>query len=244
MFALALLPLFVWMTRRVGEQRRKIAAVRQESMADMSSLVQESLSVSGILLGKTMGRSTELAQRFERESERLAGLEVRSRMTGRWMMASIQMTFAIMPALVYLFAGLDDRARLGLDLDRHARRLHDAADPALLPVGSLLGSRSTCRARSRSSIGSSSTSTCRSTSPRASGRSTRPRGEVRSTTSGSATSEDAWALEDLTFAVPAGTKTGARGRDRRRQDHVGYLVSRLYDATEGTVGSTASTCAS
>ena len=74
-------------------------------MADISSLVQESLSVSGILLGKTMGRSGALAERFEGESARLADLEVRSRMTGRWMMASIQMTFAIMPALVYLFAG-------------------------------------------------------------------------------------------------------------------------------------------
>src|SRR5436190_8332845 len=98
LFALALLPLFVLMTRKVGAQRRAIATVRQESMADISSLVQESLSVSGILLGKTMGRSSELAQRFDYESERLAGLEIRSRMAGRWMMASIQMTFAIMPA--------------------------------------------------------------------------------------------------------------------------------------------------
>ena len=74
-------------------------------MADISSRVQESLSVSGILLGKTMGRTEELARRFETESGRLAELEVRSRMTGRWMMASIQTSFAVMPALVYLFAG-------------------------------------------------------------------------------------------------------------------------------------------
>jgi ATP-binding cassette subfamily B protein len=74
-------------------------------MADISSLVQESLSVSGILLGKTMGRSGELADRFQGESERLAELEVRQRMAGRWMMASIQMSFAIMPAAVYWLAG-------------------------------------------------------------------------------------------------------------------------------------------
>src|SRR5688572_19163765 len=55
LFSLALLPLFVWMTRRVGNARKQVAKVRQESMADISSLVQESLSVSGILLGKTMG---------------------------------------------------------------------------------------------------------------------------------------------------------------------------------------------
>ena len=106
LFSLALTPFFVLLARRVGNERRKIATSRQGAMADISSLVQESLSVSGILLGKTMGRSDELADRFERESERLADLEVRSRMAGRWMMASIQTSFAVMPALVYLFAGL------------------------------------------------------------------------------------------------------------------------------------------
>jgi ATP-binding cassette subfamily B protein len=104
--ALGLLPFFVWLTRRVGEERRRITAARQTRLADISSLVEESLSVSGVLLGKTMGRSDELAERFERESEDLADLEVRSRMAGRWRMASVQIAFAAMPALIYLFAGL------------------------------------------------------------------------------------------------------------------------------------------
>src|ERR1700720_3866842 len=67
-FSLALLPFFVWLTRRVGRERKRITTERQGRLADMSSLVEESLSVSGILLGKTMGRAPELAQRFERES--------------------------------------------------------------------------------------------------------------------------------------------------------------------------------
>ena len=71
----------------------------------MSTLVEESLSVSGILLGKTMGRSSELVDRFSSESSELADLEVRARMAGRWRMASVQMSFAIMPAAVYWFAG-------------------------------------------------------------------------------------------------------------------------------------------
>jgi ATP-binding cassette, subfamily B, bacterial len=104
--ALGLLPFFVWLTRRVGEERRRITAVRQDRLADMSSLVEESLSVSGILLGKTMGRAPELAERFDGESAALADLEVRSRMAGRWRMASVQISFAAMPALIYLVAGL------------------------------------------------------------------------------------------------------------------------------------------
>jgi ATP-binding cassette subfamily B protein len=74
LFAFALIPLFALLTRRVGQERRRIAKTTQESLADISSLVQESLSVSGILLGKTMGRTAELADRFESESLRLADL--------------------------------------------------------------------------------------------------------------------------------------------------------------------------
>ena len=105
LFSLILLPFFVWLTRRVGNERRRIQSVRQGRLADMSTLVEESLSVSGILLGKTMGRSGELVERFSSESSQLADLEVRARMAGRWRMASVQMSFAIMPAAVYWFAG-------------------------------------------------------------------------------------------------------------------------------------------
>jgi ATP-binding cassette subfamily B protein len=105
LFSLVLLPFFLWLTRKVGQERKRITTVRQGRLADMSTLVEESLSVSGILLGKTMGRGPELARRFGDESAELADIEVRSRMAGRWRMASVQMSFAIMPALVYWFAG-------------------------------------------------------------------------------------------------------------------------------------------
>ena len=104
-FSLILLPFFVWLTRRVGNERRRIQSVRQSRLADMSTLVEESLSVSGILLAKTMGRSRELVDRFRGESDELADLEVHARMAGRWRMATVQMSFAIMPAAVYWFAG-------------------------------------------------------------------------------------------------------------------------------------------
>ena len=103
--AFALLPVFVLMTRRIGRIRRELTRTQQGSLADISSLVEESLSVSGVLLAKTMGQSDELSRRFHRESSRLAVLELRQRMAGRWMMASIQATFAVMPALVYGIAG-------------------------------------------------------------------------------------------------------------------------------------------
>jgi ATP-binding cassette subfamily B protein len=138
-FALALLPLFVWLTKRVGEQRKKVTAERQASLADVSSIVQESLSVSGILLGKTMGRAGDLAERFQTESERLAGLEVRSRMTGRWMMAAIQTTFAVMPALVYLFAGWTISRGSGAITIGTLVAFTTLQTRLFFPIGSLLG---------------------------------------------------------------------------------------------------------
>src|SRR5436309_10480166 len=82
LFAFALIPLFVLLTRRVGDERRRIASSTQETLSDISSIVQESLSVSGIMLGKTMGRTGELADRFDAESRLRADLEVKQRMAG------------------------------------------------------------------------------------------------------------------------------------------------------------------
>ena len=103
--SLVFVPPSVWMTRRVGQIRRRITTEQQRQLANMSALVAESLSVSGIMLGKTMGRGADLAGRFTGESKDIADLEVRSRMAGRWMMATIQFTFAVQPALIYWLAG-------------------------------------------------------------------------------------------------------------------------------------------
>ncbi|MBM9437446.1 ABC transporter ATP-binding protein [Actinacidiphila bryophytorum] len=104
--SLLLLPLFVWIARRVGRERKKIATERQKQMASMSAIVTESLSVSGILLGRTMGRADSLTRDFSAESERLVDLEVRSNMQGRWRMAVIGIVMSAMPALLYWAAGL------------------------------------------------------------------------------------------------------------------------------------------
>ncbi|MEJ8633541.1 ABC transporter ATP-binding protein [Streptomyces sp. MS2.AVA.5] len=103
--SLLLLPLFVWISRRVGNERKRITTQRQKQMAVMAATVTESLSVSGILLGRTMGRADSLTRSFAEESERLVDLEVRSSMAGRWRMSTIGIVMAAMPALIYWAAG-------------------------------------------------------------------------------------------------------------------------------------------
>ena len=230
LFSLGLTPIFVLMARRVGNQRRKIATTRQGAMADISSLVQESLSVSGILLGKTMGRGGELADRFERESARLADLEVRSRMAGRWVMASIQTSFAVMPALVYLFAGLTPGAvtigtlvafttlqtrlfwpiqqllGVGVDIQTSMALFERVFEYLDLEVDLREGDRELHGVR----------------------------GDLRF--------DDVWfrydeepTLQGVDLSVPAGGKLALVGETGSGKTTVGYLAARLYDPERGTV---------
>jgi len=233
-FALILLPLFVWLTKRVGDQRKKVTAERQVSLADVSSIVQESLSISGILLGKTMGRSGDLAERFSDESLRLADLEVKSRMTGRWMMAAIQMTFAVMPALVYWFAGWSQSRGNAIDIGTLIA-FTTLQTRLFFPIGGLLGVQ--LEVQSSLALFDRIFEYLDQPIDIVEGTRTieRPRGDVTFDRVCFRYDEDAWTLEDISFTVPAGTKTALVGETGSGKTTCGYLVARLYDATQGTV---------
>ncbi len=238
--AFALMPFFIWMTRRVGAERRRITAIRQDRLADMSSLVEESLSVSGILLGKTMGRSPELAERFERESEELAGLEVRSRMAGRWRMATVQIAFAAMPALVYLFAGLtianggavisigtlvafttlqtrlffpiQSLLSVGIDVQSSLALFERVFEYLDLPVE--IEEREGAVILDRSTLG----------------------GDVAFRGVGFRYAEDGpWTLREINLEVPAGSTLAVVGETGSGKTTLAYLLARLYEVGEGTV---------
>jgi ATP-binding cassette subfamily B protein len=235
-FAFALIPVFVLLTRRVGNERRRIAKSTQETLADISSLVQESLSVSGILLGKTMGRTSELADRFDVESRLLADLEVRQRMAGRWMMAMIQTTFAVMPAAVYWFGGL-----------ALAHGSHAVSVPTLVafttlqtrlffPVGSMLG----VGLDVQTSLALFDRIFEYLDQPVDIVEADHPAedafaGAVAFTDVWFRYEDAAWTLQDVSFTVPAGTKTALVGETGSGKTTLGYLAARLYDVNQGSV---------
>jgi ATP-binding cassette, subfamily B, bacterial len=105
LISLGLLPLFLWITYKVGALRRTTSRETQQSLASLTAMMQETLSVSGILLVKTFGRERHAQDRFEQENQRLTDLEVRRQMIGRWFFMLIGTFFSVMPALVYLVAG-------------------------------------------------------------------------------------------------------------------------------------------
>lgn len=103
--SLLVLPPAIWGTRRVALVRRDITGAMQEGLAELHSQVEESLSVSGALLAKTVGSGPADNQRFAETSATLIDLEVRSQLAGRWRMATMGIVFAAIPALLYLAAG-------------------------------------------------------------------------------------------------------------------------------------------
>jgi ATP-binding cassette subfamily B protein len=235
-FAFALIPLFVLLTRRVGAERRKIATSTQETLADISSLVQESLSVSGILLGKTMGRSAELADRFEAESELLADLEVRQRMAGRWMMATIQTTFAVLPAAVYWFGGLALAHGSSAISVPTLVAFTTLQTRLFFPVGSLLG----VSLDVQTSLALFDRIFDYLDQPVDIDEQDEPReldsvGDVSFDHVWFRYGEDEWTLEDVSFTVPVGTKTALVGETGSGKTTLGYLAARLYDVGEGSV---------
>ena len=238
--ALGLLPFFVWLTRRVGQERRRITAVRQSQLANISPLIEESLSVSGMLLGKTYGRSEALATRFEAESADLADLEVRSRMAGRWRMASVQIAFAAMPALIYLVAGLSiagggaaitigtlvafttlqtrlffpiqSLLNVGVDVQSSLALFERVFDYLDMPIE--IAERDGALELDPAAI----------------------RGDVSFDSVGfSYGIEGEQILEDVDIEVPAGTTLAIVGETGSGKTTLAYLLARLYDVGRGTV---------
>jgi ATP-binding cassette subfamily B protein len=237
--SLAIVPLFVWLTRRVGKIRRKITSEQQKQLANLSALVDESLSVSGIMLGKTMGRGGDLADRFTGESRDIADLEVRSRMAGRWVMSTIQMTFAIQPAIVYLLAGQSFIGHITLGTVVAITTLQTRL---LFPIQSLLGVGADVEA-SMALFDRIFEYIDLPVDIVEAGNPVRLRpdevlGEVRFEGVWfryGANGDDDWTLRDINLVVAPGTRTAIVGETGAGKTTLGYLVARLYEPARGRV---------
>ncbi|MDT9684411.1 ABC transporter ATP-binding protein [Streptomyces sp. TRM76323] len=239
--SLLLLPVFVWISRRVGRERKAITTQRQKQMAAMAATVTESLSVSGVLLGRTMGRADSLTRSFAAESERLVDLEVRASMAGRWRMASVSIVMAAMPALLYWAAGL----------------ALQAGGPAI-SIGTLVAFVSLQQGLFRPAVSLLSTGVQIQTSlalfqrifeyldlpvditePERPVRLERIRGEVRFEDVDFRYDEEdeksGPTLDGIDIVVPAGSRLAVVGATGSGKSTLSYLVPRLYDVTGGRV---------
>jgi ATP-binding cassette subfamily B protein len=241
LFSLVFIPPSVYGTRRVGRIRRRITTEQQKRLADLSALVAESLSVSGIMLGKTMGRGQDLAQRFSGDSKGIADLEVRSRMAGRWMMATIQFIFSAQPVIIYWLAGQSFVGTIDIGTVVAFTTL---LTRLLFPINSLLGTQ----ADLESSLAlfdrifeylDLPVDIVEAETP-VTLRPAEVLGEVRFENvsfrygvEGSDTGD--WTLHNIDLVVPAGTRTAVVGETGAGKTTLGYLAARLYEPQEGRV---------
>ena len=257
--SLFMMPVFAWLTYRVGRRRRELAASTQRSLAEMSAITQETLSVSGVLLAKVFDRQPDEIARFRRENRRLADLQIRQEMVGRVFFSLVQAFFSVTPALVYLVAGL----------------VLAGGGPTRLTAGTLVAF-TTLQTRMFFPIGQLLQVSVEVQSslalfqrvfeyldlPReivdAPGARALPSREVRGAIrlrnvwfrydagpGGPAPETRAdgdgerpgrrWALEDLSLEIEPGQLAAIVGPSGAGKTTISYLVPRLYDVTEGTV---------
>ncbi|MFD8354705.1 ABC transporter ATP-binding protein [Streptomyces coelicoflavus] len=236
--SLVVLPGFVWVSRHVGDELRVLTRARQRQFADLSSNVQESLSVSGIMLGHTMGRSRSLSDAFAGQSRKLTDIEVRASTAGLWYQSTIWIVMAAMPAVIYWVAGLASSGgrmslsigalvafatlqqilfrpaqrllTIGLDIQSSLELFGRIFEYLDLPVDVAEPERPVVPATLRGEV-------------RLRGVGFRYAGAERPT------------LEGVDVTVPAGHSLAVVGETGSGKTTLSYLIPRLYDATSGTV---------
>ena len=232
-----MLPPAVLLTRQVARMRHAVTAERQRRLADLHVQIEEGLSVSGVLLSKTVGAAPRLTERFEDTSSDLVGLEIRSRLAGRWRMATMNVVFAAIPAAIYLAAGFPATSggmtigtlvafialqgtlfrplmgllNVGVDITSSLALFSRIFEYADLPVEIADPVDPASLPRSRAV------------------------GEVRFEGVGFAYDPDRPVLRGIDLHVPAGTTLALVGETGSGKSTLASLVSRLHDASEGRV---------
>ena len=237
LISLVVLPPAVLLTRQVARMRHRITGERQRRLADLHVQIEEGLSVSGVLLSKTLGASPRLTARFDETSADLVGLEIRSRLAGRWRMATMNVVFAAVPAAIYLAAGFPATSggmtigtlvafialqgtlfrplmgllNVGVDLTASLALFSRIFEYADLPVD-IAEPDEPVRLDPR-----------------------RVRGEVRFEGVGFSYDGERAVLSDVDLVVPAGGTLALVGETGSGKSTLASLVPRLHDATSGRV---------
>ena len=113
LLSLLVLPPAVWLTRRAAVLRRGLMEKNSRAQAELQQTISENLSVSGMRLATTLGAQDRVYSSFSATSRSLIRLELESQLAGRWRMALTQIIFGVMPALIYLVAGLRPGITIG-----------------------------------------------------------------------------------------------------------------------------------
>ncbi len=233
------LPLATWISDRVGRKREALTYEQQGRIAEMSSAVQESLSLSGIVLARTMGRTAHLTQLFARSSREVATLEVRSHTAGQWQWSVIDLFLQAMPALTLLLGGWLMASGTAMTVGTLVAMIA-LQEQLLFPLEEVLRSgvevRKTRALFARifeyldEPVGITERPDPVTLDPaRVAGHVRLERVEFSYDRAGPAT------IRNVTIDIPAGSHTAIVGATGSGKSTLGYLLARLYDVDAGAV---------
>ena len=238
LISLIILPPAIWGTRKVALVRRDLTRARQQAMSRLHNEVDESLSVSGALLSKTLGIADRRTESFSAVSATLIDLDMRSQLAGRWRMATMSIIFAALPAIIYLAAGfgpVDGRLTIGTVVAFTALQ-----SQIFRPIMGLLniGAQWVASMALLSRIFQYLDLVPQVAAPADPVRvdPDRLRGEIRyEHVSYVYPDADRPALDDIDLTIPAGSSVGLAGSTGSGKSTAASLLSRLADPTEGRI---------
>lgn len=236
LITLLVLPPAILLTRRVALLRRRITAQQQAALAELNSQIEEGLSASGVRLAKTLGADAHNAAKFTSTSSTLVSLELNAQLAGQWRMGTMQVVFAVIPAAIYLAAGLPATGQ-GMTIGTliaFVALQSQVFRPlmGLLNVGAQVVSSMALFSR----IFEYLDLVPEVPAPKDPVRVANPRGEVRlDRVSYRYPGADRDALHDVSLTVPAGSSVAVVGHTGSGKSTLAGIVARLFDPDQGSI---------
>ena len=106
LLSLVVVPIMIVPLAPVGRAMFAVRKRTREQRDVIESLLQETLSLSGITLVKSFVREPQEAARFHEAGTKLMDLEIRLALVGRWFLAVVTALVVIGPALIWYGGGL------------------------------------------------------------------------------------------------------------------------------------------
>ena len=235
LIAVAVLPMFILPTKRVGQARSRIAKQTQEKLAELTAHMQESLSVSGYLLTRLFGAQAHERKRFGERVTAVRDLQIRQSMAGRWFLMWILMFASVGPALVYLVGGqeaISGTLTVGtiVAFVAYLGRLYAPASALVNAHVEVMSALSLFRR-----VFDYLDLPIEIDEPADPVRIENPRGVLRFEDVSMRYGSGAWTLEHVSFEAASGEMVAVVGPSGAGKTTVSYLASRLYDPSEGRV---------
>ncbi len=242
LLSVGVLPFFALLGSRIGAYARRYRSKAQAELADLNATMQQTLSVSGMLLTKTSGWRDRAVERFRRENDTYTRTQIVMAMVMRAFFNLVGLSFSVTPVLVYWLAGWLIVGRGDRHLTLGAIVAFTALQSRLFfPLTSLLNiqvdvtSALACFDRIFEYLDLEQEITDAPDAVDLAPQDVRGEVEFDHVTFRYDEAQDPPALENVSFHADAGSLVALVGHSGAGKTTLAYLIPRLYDVSSGRV---------